>query len=120
MPLSHFRISKAAPKDRPYKLSDGFGLSLLIEPNGAKKWRFRYHLAGREKMIAFGTYPATSLAVRACDAIKRAPCSKRGLILRLNARRTKPPRHSPRAIHSGLSWLKCLPTSKRVTRPVQP
>ena len=62
MPLSHFQISKAAPRNRPYKLSDGFGLSLLVEPNCSKKWRFRYHFAGREKMIALGTYPTTSLA----------------------------------------------------------
>jgi integrase len=62
MPLSHFAISKAAPKERPYKLSDGFGLHLLIEPNGRKKWRFRYHFDKREKMIGLGTYPATSLA----------------------------------------------------------
>ncbi|MCB1543790.1 MAG: tyrosine-type recombinase/integrase [Rhodoblastus sp.] len=62
MPLSHFAISKAAPKDKPYKLSDGFGLHLLVEPNGSKKWRFRYHFAKREKMIALGTYPATSIA----------------------------------------------------------
>ncbi|MGD0762001.1 MAG: integrase arm-type DNA-binding domain-containing protein [Roseiarcus sp.] len=61
MPLSHFAITKAAPKPRPYKLSDGFGLHLLIEPNGSKKWRFRYRFGGREKMIALGTYPATPL-----------------------------------------------------------
>jgi len=62
MPLTHFAISKAAPKDRPYKLSDGFGLHLLIEPNGSKKWRFRYHFEKREKMIALGTFPATTIA----------------------------------------------------------
>lgn len=62
MPLSHFAISKAAPQIKPYKLSDGAGLHLLVEPHGSKKWRFRYHFAGREKMIALGTYPATSLA----------------------------------------------------------
>ena len=62
MALSHFAISKAAPKPRPYKISDGSGLHLLVEPNGSKKWRFRYRFGGREKMIALGTYPATSLA----------------------------------------------------------
>jgi integrase len=61
MPLSNFAISKAAPKDRPYKLADGLGLHLLVEPNGSKKWRFRYHFEKREKMIALGTYPATSI-----------------------------------------------------------
>jgi integrase len=62
MPLSHFAISKAGPKEKSYKLSDGSGLHLLVEPNGSKKWRFRYHFEKREKMIALGTYPATSIA----------------------------------------------------------
>jgi integrase len=62
MPLSHFAITKAKPKDRPYKIADGFGLHLLIEPNGSKKWRFRYHFAKREKMIGLGAYPAISIA----------------------------------------------------------
>ena len=73
MPLSHFAISKAAPRPRPYKLSDGSGLHLLVEPNGSKKWRFRYRFGGREKMIGLGTYPATSLA----DArAKRERCAQ--------------------------------------------
>jgi integrase len=67
MALSNFAIAKAAPKQRAYKLADGLGLVLLVEPNGSKKWRFRYRFANREKMIALGTYPTTSIA----DARKR-------------------------------------------------
>ena len=48
MPLSHFAIFKAAPKEKPYKLSDGSGLHLLVEPNGSKKWRFRYHFEAKK------------------------------------------------------------------------
>ena len=62
MALSNFAISKATPKDRPYKLSDGFGLHLLVQPGGSKLWRFRYRHGGRENMLALGSYPATSLA----------------------------------------------------------
>jgi integrase len=61
MHLSHFAITKAKPKDKSYKLSDGAGLYLLIEPNGSKLWRFRYRFAGRENMLTFGPYPAVSL-----------------------------------------------------------
>ncbi len=61
MPLSHFQISKAAPKEKPYKLTDGFGLHLLIQPGGSKLWRFRYRFAGKENMLALGSYPHTSL-----------------------------------------------------------
>jgi integrase len=61
MRLSHFAITKAKPKEKSYKLSDGAGLYLLVEPNGSKLWRFRYRCAGRENMLTFGPYPAVSL-----------------------------------------------------------
>jgi integrase len=62
MRLTNFSITKARPKDRPYKLSDGAGLCLLVEPNGSKLWRFRYRFAGRENMLTLGPYPIVSLA----------------------------------------------------------
>jgi hypothetical protein len=40
MPLTDVAIRKAAPKAKPYKLADGGGLYLLINPNGSK-WLFR-------------------------------------------------------------------------------
>ena len=61
MHLSHFAITKAKAKDKSYKLSDGAGLYLLVEPNGSKLWRFRYRFAGRENMLTFGPYPVVSL-----------------------------------------------------------
>lgn len=61
MRLSPFAITKAKPKDKSYKLSDGAGLYLLIEPNGSKLWRFRYRFGGRENMLTFGPHPAVSL-----------------------------------------------------------
>jgi integrase len=62
MALSHFDITAAGPKEKPFKLADGGGLHLLVQPNGNKLWRFRYEFAGVEKMTALGSYPATSLA----------------------------------------------------------
>jgi len=62
MSLSQFAILKARPKEKPYKLSDGEGLHLLVRPGGSKLWRFRYRFAGRENMLALGAFPATSLA----------------------------------------------------------
>ena len=32
----------AKPKDKDYKISDGGGLSLLIKPDGVKRWMFDY------------------------------------------------------------------------------
>ncbi len=62
MPLTQFAIVKAATKDKPYKLSDGDGLHLLVQPGGSKLWRLRYRFAGRENMMALGAFPTTSLA----------------------------------------------------------
>jgi integrase len=59
--LTEARLRSATPKARPYKLRDGGGLYLLVTPAGAKQWRLRYTLGGRESMVSLGTYPATSL-----------------------------------------------------------
>src|SRR3984893_18346613 len=59
--LTEAPLRSAPPKARPYKLRDGGGLYLLVTPAGAKQWRLRYTLAGRESMVSLGTYPSTSL-----------------------------------------------------------
>lgn len=50
-------IEAAIPKDKSYKLSDGQGLYLEVMPSGAKYWRLKYRVAGKEKRMAFGVYP---------------------------------------------------------------
>nr|WP_154325279.1 integrase arm-type DNA-binding domain-containing protein [Pantoea sp. 201603H] len=62
MPLNDMQIRRAKPETKAYTLGDGQGLSLLIEPNGSKSWRFRYRFAGKPKMISLGVYPTISLA----------------------------------------------------------
>lgn len=62
MTLSDLRIRNAAPKDKAYKLTDGRGLYLLVQPNGSKLWRMKYSFMGREKSLAFGRYPEVGLA----------------------------------------------------------
>jgi integrase len=59
--LSEAKVRNSKPKSRPYKLSDGEGLFLLILPSGGKYWRMRYKFAGKEKLLAFGVYPEVSL-----------------------------------------------------------
>lgn len=61
MALTLFSIQNAKPREKPYKLSDGDGLHLLVTENG-KQWRFRYRFAGKENMLALGPFPAISLA----------------------------------------------------------
>ncbi|CAI1005889.1 Putative prophage CPS-53 integrase [Serratia marcescens] len=62
MPLNDMQIRRAKPEAKTYTLGDGQGLSLLVEPNGSKSWRFRYRYAGKPKMISLGVYPTITLA----------------------------------------------------------
>lgn len=62
MPLTDLAIRRSKPKDKPYTLNDGNGLSLLIEPNGSKGWRLRYRFSGKAKLMSLGTYPNVALA----------------------------------------------------------
>lgn len=55
-------IEAAKPRDKPYKLTDGSGLHLLINPNGSKLWRFRHRFCGKQLMLSLGSYPEVSLS----------------------------------------------------------
>ena len=62
-PLSDSACRSAKPTDRAYKLFDGDGLYLLVQPNGRKGWRLRYVKPdGREGLTSFGSYPVVGLA----------------------------------------------------------
>jgi hypothetical protein len=50
-------VNQARPKVKPYKLSDGSGLYLLINPNGRRYWRLKYRMNHKEKALALGLYP---------------------------------------------------------------
>jgi hypothetical protein len=62
MKLNARQVDTAKPKDKPYKLADGGGLYLLVNPNGARYWRLKYRVAGKEKLLALGVYPDVTLA----------------------------------------------------------
>ena len=55
-------IHDTKPKEKPYKLADEKGLFLLVKPSGSKYWRFKYRFNGKEKLLAIGVYPDTSLS----------------------------------------------------------
>lgn len=69
-PLTDSQIQAAkAPADGVTSLFDGDGLQLDVKASGSKLWRFRYYrpVTNKRTMLAFGAYPAVSLA----DARKR-------------------------------------------------
>jgi integrase len=75
MALTDVAIRNAKPEAKAYKLTDGAGMFLLVTPAGGKLWRLKYRIDGREKLLAIGAYPETSLG----DARKRRE-EARGLI----------------------------------------
>ncbi len=60
--LNDLAIKKAKPEEKPYKLTDGDGLYLLVEPKGGKYWRMAYRYGGKQKTLAIGVYPEVALA----------------------------------------------------------
>ncbi len=60
-PLTDIQPRTAKGKDKPYKLTDGGGLFLLVNPDGSKYWRMGYRFEGTERLLAFGKYPEVSL-----------------------------------------------------------
>ncbi|RZF64260.1 DUF4102 domain-containing protein [Sphingomonas populi] len=60
--LSALACQKAAPREKPYKLSDGKGLYLEVLPSGVKSWRWKYRIGPKEKRLVFGTFPDVKLS----------------------------------------------------------
>jgi hypothetical protein len=77
MKLTARQVDTSKPKDKPYKLSDGGGLYLLVNPNGSRYWRLKYRIAGKEKLLALGVYPDITLA----EARQKRADAKRFLLL---------------------------------------
>ena len=61
MPLTDVTVRTAKPRDKPYKLSDSGGLYVEVTPAGGKRWRWKYRIGGREKLLSMGLYPAVPL-----------------------------------------------------------
>src|SRR5690348_5682757 len=57
MPLTHYALLNAQPREKTYKLFDGHGLYLQVAPTGGKWWRIKYRLGGREQCLSLGTFP---------------------------------------------------------------
>jgi integrase len=62
MPLTALDVKQAKPADKPYRLYDEKGMYLEVSPSGGKLFRLKYRVDGKEKRLALGGYPDTSLA----------------------------------------------------------
>ena len=62
MPLTDIQLRQLKPREKDYKTADGGGLYVHVSKTGSRLWRFRYRFDGKQKLMAFGAYPAISLA----------------------------------------------------------
>lgn len=60
--LSIAAIRTAKPREKVYKLFDGGGLYLEVQPSGARWWRLKYRHAGKERRLSMGVFPDVPLA----------------------------------------------------------
>lgn len=71
MALTDLAIRHAKSQAKPFKLWDGEGLHLAVQPNGSKYWRMKCQIDGRDTVLSLGRYPALSL-IEARAARQRA------------------------------------------------
>jgi hypothetical protein len=73
MALTDLKLRAAQPAAKPYPISDGHGLFILVQQNGPKLWRWKWRFQGEYRQMAFGSYPLVSLSdARAVHAVARA------------------------------------------------
>lgn len=51
MLLSDTSVRNAKPRDKAYKLIDGVGLYVAVQPNGSRLWRLDYQIFGKRKTL---------------------------------------------------------------------
>lgn len=61
MALTDVACRNAKAVGRPLKISDSGGLHLLVMPTGSRLWRLAYRFGGKQKTLAFGTFPEVGL-----------------------------------------------------------
>ena len=100
MPLTDTAARSAKGREKPYKLADGGGLYLLVNPDGARYWRLNYRFAGKQKTLALGTYPITSLA----DARKGRETAKEQLAARIDPSEARRAEKRAARLHSSRTF----------------
>lgn len=73
MSLTDTKVKNARPAEKAVKLTDGFGLYLLVHPNGSKYWQSGYRFDGNQEVFFIGVY----LAVSFVDARQRRDEAKK-------------------------------------------
>jgi integrase len=60
--LTQVAIRALKPREKPYRVTDGNSLYLLVRPGGSLHWVYRYRIAGKEQSLSYGRYPEVTAA----------------------------------------------------------
>lgn len=63
--LTQSKVDKLQPRDRRYLVKDTGGLSVCVQPTGAKSFQLRYRIHGRQKTLSFGNIPLKDARAKA-------------------------------------------------------
>jgi hypothetical protein len=72
MSLTVKQIENAKLRDKAYKLYDGNGLLVVVNPNGGKWFRLKYYFQGKEKQFSLGVFPEVTLKMARIAATRPA------------------------------------------------
>jgi integrase len=109
MALTDKEIQALEPRAKRYKVTDGDGLYLLVNPAGGKYWYMKYYLSGRPQEVIFGAYPKVSLRLAREKRQEARQQLARGQNPRLEKKRL---RHAARVLFGELAheWLQMMST----------
>ena len=68
MTLTQSKVDKLQPRDQRYLVKDTGGLSVCVQPTGAKSFQLRYRIHGRQKTLSFGNIPLKDARAKAQTA----------------------------------------------------
>jgi Arm DNA-binding domain len=86
MPITDTTCRTGKSREKPYKLSDGGGIYLLVEKNGSKLWCHAFRIDGKQKLVALDAYPR-----RARAATLTRACWRKALTLPFSGKSTTAP-----------------------------
>ncbi len=71
--------TKKVEAAKPGRYGDGGGLWLIVSPTGAKRWAYRFTIAGKVSEVGLGSFPAITLAEARDKALEARRQAKAGV-----------------------------------------
>lgn len=104
MPLTDRDCKNAKSSIKLYKIADSLGLYLEVAPSGGRYWRMKYRFLDKEKRLAFGVYPETSLA----EARDKRDQAKKILSTGIDPAEHKKGQKRDAVLNAATAFIRCL------------